>query len=116
MADQLIELVFEQIAESWDEWREGLSDRMAQKSQYWNSEHNPVLSQDKLIRDYTNQFIRDLSTEIDEWGNKKLKEVILKENLKYLDTNIAYELDAIQGEFNSLDQNIQTNFSKQLKI
>ncbi|MEH1822989.1 MAG: dynamin family protein [Nostoc sp.] len=116
LADQLIELVFEQIAESWDEWREGLSDRMAQKSQYWNSEHNPVLSQDKLIRDYTNQFIRDLSTEIDEWGNKKLKEVILKENLNYLDTNIAYELDAIQGEFSRLDQNIQTNFSKQLKI
>ncbi|MEH2304988.1 hypothetical protein [Nostoc sp.] len=116
MAEQLIDLVFEQIAESWDEWREGLGDRMAQKSQYWNSEHSPVFSQDKLIRDYTNQFIKDLSTEIDEWGNAKLKEVILQENIKYLDTSIAYELDAIQGEFNSLDQNIQTNFSKQLKI
>ena len=116
LADQLIDKVFEQAAESWDEWREGLGDRMAQKSQYWNSEHNPVLSQDKLIRDYTNQFIRDLSREIDEWGNKKLKEVILQENLKYLDTNIADELDAIQGEFNRLDQNIKTNFSEQLKL
>ncbi|MEH2284003.1 MAG: hypothetical protein V7K90_22205 [Nostoc sp.] len=116
LADQLIHLVFEQIAKSWHEWRKGLSDRIAQKSQYWNSEHNPVLSQDKLIRDYTYQFIRDLSIEIDEWGNKKLKEVILQENLKYLDTNIVYELDAIQGEFNSLDQNIRTNFSEQLKL
>ncbi|MHC5614344.1 MAG: dynamin family protein [Nostoc sp.] len=116
LSDQLIDLVFEQITESWDEWREGLGDRIAQKSQYWNSEHNPVSSQDKLIRDYTNQFIRDLSREIDEWGNTKLKEVILQENIKYLDTNIAYELDAIQGEFNSLDQNIQTNFSEQLKL
>ncbi|MEH2375250.1 hypothetical protein [Nostoc sp.] len=89
---------------------------MAQKSQYWNSEHNPVFSQDKLIRGYTNQFIRDLSKEIDEWKNTKLKDVILQENIKYLDTNIAYELDAIQGEFNSLDHNIQTNFSEQLKI
>ncbi|MFW9258467.1 dynamin family protein [Nostoc sp. CALU 546] len=116
LADHLIDKVFDQTAESWDEWREGLGDRMAQKSQYWNSEHSPVFSQDKLIRDYTNQFIRDLSTEIDQWGNEKLKEVILKENIKYLDTSIAYELDAIQGEFNSLDQNIQTNFSKQLQI
>ncbi|MEH1912216.1 MAG: hypothetical protein V7L05_06520 [Nostoc sp.] len=116
LADQLIHLVFEQIAKSWHEWREGLGDRIAQRSQYWNSEHNPVFSQDQLIRDYTNKFIRDLSTEIDEWGNTKLKDVILQENLKYLDTSIAYELDAIQGEFNSLDQNIQTNFSEQLKL
>ncbi|MEH2447152.1 MAG: hypothetical protein V7K18_15500 [Nostoc sp.] len=116
LADQLIDLVFEQIAESWDKWREELSDRIAQKSQYWNSEHSPVFSQDKLIIDYINQFIRYLSIEIDEWGNTKLKEVILQENIKYLDTNIAYELDAIQGEFNSLDQNIQTNFNEQLKL
>ncbi|MFN6464473.1 MAG: dynamin family protein [Nostoc sp. DedVER02] len=116
LADQLIGKVFEQAAESWDNWREGLGERMVNKSQHWHSEHSPVFSQDKLIRDYTNQFIRDLSNEIDEWGNKKLKDVILEQNMKYLDTSIAYELDAIQGEFNSLDQNIQTNFSKQLKI
>ncbi|MEH2383931.1 MAG: hypothetical protein V7K27_34430 [Nostoc sp.] len=116
LADQLIHVVFEQIAKSWHEWREGLRDRIVQRSQYWNSEYNPVFSQDQLIRDYTNKFIRDLSTEINEWGNTKLKDVILQENIKYLDTRIAYELDAIQGEFNSLDQNIQTNFSEQLKL
>ncbi|MEH2048054.1 dynamin family protein [Nostoc sp.] len=81
LADQLIDLVFEQIAESWDEWREGLGDRMAKKSQHWYSEYSPVWSQDKLIIDYTNQFIRDLSKEIDEWGNTKLKDVILQKNL-----------------------------------
>ncbi|MEH2331264.1 hypothetical protein [Nostoc sp.] len=32
MADQLIDLVFEHIAESWDEWCEGLSDRTLRKS------------------------------------------------------------------------------------
>ncbi|MDZ8095354.1 MAG: dynamin family protein [Nostoc sp. DedQUE05] len=116
LADQLIELVFEQIAESWDEWREELGDRMVNKSQHWHSEHSPVWSQDKLIRDYTNQFIRDLSKEIDEWGNTKLKDVILQKNLKYLETSIAYELDAIQGQFQSLDEHIQTNFSQQLKL
>ncbi len=47
---KLIDLVFEQIAESWDEWREGLGDRLANKSQHWYSEHSPVFSQDKLIR------------------------------------------------------------------
>lgn len=108
--------VFEEAAESFDEWREGLGERMANKSQYWHSEHSPVWSQDKLIKDYTNQFIRDLSKEIDEWGNTKLKDVILQKNLKYLDTSIAYELDAIQGQFKSLDERIQTNFSQQLQF
>lgn len=32
LADQLVELVFEQASESWDEWREGLGDRLAEKS------------------------------------------------------------------------------------
>ncbi|WP_193197036.1 dynamin family protein [Nostoc sp. MG11] len=116
LASQAIDTVFDQAAESWDEWREGLGDRMANKSQHWYSEHSPVWSQDKLIRDYTNQFIRDLSKEIDEWGNTKLKDVILQKNLKYLDTSIAYELDAIQGQFKSLDEHIQTNFSQQLQL
>lgn len=116
LASEAMDKVLEQAAESFDEWREGLADRMANKSQYWHSEHSPVWSQDKLIQDYTNQFIRDLSKEIDEWGNTKLKDVILQKNLKYLDTSIAYELDAIQGQFKSLDEHIQTNFSQQLQI
>ena len=69
VASQLIDQVIEEAAESWDKWREELSDRMVEKSQHWYSEHSPVFSQDKLIKDYTNRFVKDLSKEIDEWGN-----------------------------------------------
>jgi uncharacterized tellurite resistance protein B-like protein/GTPase SAR1 family protein len=116
IASQLIEQVIEEAAESWDEWREKLGDRMAAKSQKWYSEHSPVWSQDKLIKDYTNQFIRDLSKEIDDWGNKQLKDVILQNNLKILNANIEYELDAIQSNFKNIEQQINAKFSEQLQL
>jgi len=116
LASQLIDQVFDKAAESWNELREGLGDRMVRKSQYWSFEHSPVWSQDKLIRDYIDRFVRDLSTVIDNWANTKLKDVILQENLEILDANIEYELDAIQAEFQTLYQQVRTNFSEQLTV
>jgi uncharacterized tellurite resistance protein B-like protein/GTPase SAR1 family protein len=116
LASNLVEQVYEEAAKSWDEWREGLGERIAEKSHSWYSEHNPVFSQDKLIKDYTNQFIRDLSKEIDEWGNQILKEMIIKEGVDYLDANIAYEIEAIQGDFQRLDQQVRTNFTEQMNL
>lgn len=116
VASQLIEQVISEAAESWDKWYEGLGDRIVEKSQHWSSKHSPVSSQDKLIRDYTNLFVRDLSKEIDDWENKQLKDVILQNKLKILDTNIEYELDAIQSEFKNIEQQVKADLSKQLQI
>lgn len=116
LVSNLIDESYNKASESYDEWRAELFDRMAEKSVHWSSLHNPVLSQDKLIKDYANLFIRDLSREIDEWGNNIVKDIILKEGLEYLDTNIAYELESIQGGFQRLDQQVKTNFSQQMKL
>ncbi|MBF2006580.1 MAG: hypothetical protein IGS49_14210 [Chlorogloeopsis fritschii C42_A2020_084] len=89
---------------------------MIRKSKSWSSEHIHIFSQKQLIQDYTNQFIRDLSGEVDEWGNKKLKDVILRESLKILDAKIEYQLDAIQADFQKLDIQVNTNFSEQVKL
>ncbi|NJL63083.1 MAG: dynamin family protein [Methylacidiphilales bacterium] len=108
--------VFDQAVESWKEWYEGLLERMMEKSERWYSEHSPVWSQDKLIRDYTNCFIRDLSVAIDEWGNKQLKEVILQQSIDVLNTTIEYELDAIQTQFQNIDIQANASFSDRLKL
>jgi hypothetical protein len=116
VASQLVEQVIEQAFESCNEWRETLGERIVQKSKSWSSKHSPAWSQDKLIQDYINQFIRSISQEIDDWGNKQLKDKILLENLKILDANIEYELDAVQAEFQNIEQQVNTNFSKQLQL
>lgn len=116
LANKLIEQVIEQANGSWNEWLEGLAERMADKSESWSSQHSPVWSQNQLIKDYINQFTRDLSREIDDWGNTKLSQAILKDSLEILDANIYVELQAIQAEFKSLDQQVKTNFSDQLNL
>lgn len=116
LADHLIDKVLEEAAESWGEWYEGLEDRMIERAERWHSEHNPAWSQDKLIKDYINQFSRDLSREIDNWGNQQFRDVILKRNIKVLDENIELELEEIQSEFSNIDRQVNTHFSDRLKL
>lgn len=97
-------------------WHEKLCERISEKSKSWHSEHSPVWSQDQLIKDYTNQFVRDLSLEIDEWGTKVLKDMILQNYIKFLDANIKQELDAIQADFKNLDIQVHSNFSSQMQL
>jgi len=108
--------VFDQAVKSLIEQYEGLEERMVEKSQHWKSVHNPVLSQAKLILDYTNCFIRDLSIEIDEWGNKQLKEVILQQSINILNADIKKMFDAIQSKYKNIDSEVNASFSERIKL
>lgn len=108
--------VIKQATYSWTKWCEELRKNITHQSQHWDSLHSPVVSQDKLIQDYINQFTETVSREIDTWGNTKLRDVILLQSIKDLDVKIAYELNAIQSEFQSMDMHIQTNLNQQLKL
>ncbi|MBD2451058.1 dynamin family protein [Nostoc sp. FACHB-152] len=116
LVSNLTELVYDKATKYSDDWRKELDNKMANKSKSWYSEHNPVFSRDKLIKDYTNQFIRDLSKEIDDWANQILKDKIFKTVFSYLDAKVAYELDAIQGDFKRLDQQVNTSFSERINL
>ncbi|MEH2262738.1 dynamin family protein [Nostoc sp.] len=108
--------VIKQATDSWTKWCEELKENITQQSKHWDSLHSPVFSQDKLIKDYITKFTLTISQELDIWGNKQLKDVILLNKIKDLDAEIAYELNAIQSEFQSIDMHIQTNLSQQLKL
>ncbi|MFN6581892.1 MAG: dynamin family protein, partial [Aulosira sp. ZfuVER01] len=104
-----------QAIKSWNKWYQNLNEHMIAKSQFWSSEHSPVWSRDKLIKDYTNQFMISLSEEIDKWGNEILKNMILREYVKLLDSNIVYHLEAIQADVKNIDIAVKTNFINQFK-
>ncbi len=108
--------VIKQATHSWTKWREELKENITQQSQHWDSPYSPAFSQDKLIKDYINQFTKTVSREIDTWGNTKVKDVILLKSIEDLDVKIADELNAIQSEFQSIDMQIKTNLSQQLKL
>lgn len=116
LASQLRDKAVEEAYEAWDKSFEGLGERMAKKSEEWSSQHNLLLSRDKLIKDYIDQFVQDLSREIDTWGNHTLRDVILSQNLQILDDSIDKELGAIQAEFKTFDEQTKSHLSEQLDL
>jgi hypothetical protein len=108
--------VLEQSKESWNEWRKGLEERLTQKSKNWTSEHNQFFSQKSLIRDYINQFKRDLSQDIEDWGNLKLRNQILDPNLKVFDEKINQELEVLKTQTVEFSNYISANFNDQLDL
>lgn len=116
LANQLKKEAIEQANVSWANWYDGLSKRMSKNSKNWCSENSHVFKQKQLIKDYVNQFIRNLSQQIDNWGNKQLNDGILKDKLQQLDDKIHYEFKAIQADFKNLDYQVRHNLSEQLKV
>lgn len=111
LADQLKKQAIEQAGQSWDEWAEGLDDRIAKKSENWSSEHSHLWSQDKLIRHYTDHFVRDLSREVDDWVNK-----ILEPGIQRLDKEIINGIEAIRKSFQVFEHQLKTSLVNQFNF
>ncbi|MEG5055859.1 MULTISPECIES: dynamin family protein [unclassified Microcoleus] len=106
------ESVGKAIESSWNEWVKILDDRMATKSKEWTSEHNQIWSQNHLIQDYANQFVKELTQEIDDWSAQKLQ-FILKQKIAILDSKINEEISAIRQDFQQLDLQLSTSLVTQ---
>ena len=112
LANELRDQSLEEALESWHEWVEELGERLLSKSHRWTSEHGHIMSQDKLTKDYADQFVRDITEEIDDWGNQKVQS-ILKQNMGVLDSQIGEDIDAIRQEFRQFDQQLSTSLVAQ---
>ncbi len=112
LANKLREEAVGEATESWNEWVKILRDRMATKSNKWTSKHHHIWSQDKLIRDYANQFVLELTQEIDVWSDQKLH-FILKEKIETLDFKFKEEFYAIRQEFQEFDRRLSTSLVAQ---
>jgi len=112
LANELREQSVGEAIESWNEWVKILGDRIATKSKNWTSEHSHILSQNKLIQDYANQFVLELTQEIDVWSAQKLH-FILKQKIETLEFKIKEEFYAIRQEFQEFDRQLSTSLVTQ---
>ncbi len=108
LRNELVDEVVDEVDTSWDAWAEQLVERLAEKAEHWSSEHNAILSRDKLIQDYASQFNRDLSAELDSWIENQLKQAILKPKLEIFDDKIKDELQAVKSHIESINLLINT--------
>ncbi len=113
LADELVEQAIEQLAESWEKWADKLSDRIAEKSAAWSTKHE---EKEKILRDYTNQFIRDVSADLDGWINTGVKDAILKPCIGELAKVIQQELSTIQRSLISLDSVVGSHLGDQYNL
>ena len=103
LLDQSSDFVIEKTIESWEQWIEGLGERLAEEREHWSSEHSALWSRDQLIADYAKQFNNDLSKELDSWIENQFKQVVLQPSLDHLDEEIQKELKAIQAGIEDID-------------
>lgn len=116
LGQRTIEQAIEEAEESWNKWQEELKARLIQKSQKWNSPHNPVFSQKDLIRDYIKCFNRDLGEEIDCWEHQEFASIILARNITALNTNIKLEIKAAKALFQDKEQQEKPHLYKPVKL
>lgn len=112
LAEELIQESLEETLESWNEWVEGLGDRLHSKSSRWISEHSHLWSQDKLIRDYADQYLRDITQEIENWGSQKVDSIV-RQNMTVLENQVKEDIDAIRQEFKTFDAQKSSNLVTQ---
>ncbi|MEG3928560.1 MULTISPECIES: dynamin family protein [unclassified Microcoleus] len=112
LANELREESVKEAIESWKEWDKILRDRLATKRNKWTSVHSHIWSQDKLIQDYANQFVWELTQEIDVWSDQKLH-FILKQKIETLDFKFKEEFYAIRQEFQEFDRRLSTSLVTQ---
>ncbi|MBD1863906.1 dynamin family protein [Trichocoleus sp. FACHB-46] len=115
LARDIQNITKQKAANSWEKWYQSVSESLTSKSQDWQSSYSPVWNQKKLIQDYTDQFVRDLLREVDQWGQTSLQP-ILQTSLDSLNKKISAELDIIKSETKEFDRQVKTNLSEQLKL
>jgi uncharacterized tellurite resistance protein B-like protein/GTPase SAR1 family protein len=112
LANKLREESVIEAIESWNEWVKILPDRLATKSKKWTSKHSHILTQNKLIQDYANQFVLEVTQEIEVWSDQKLQ-FILRQKIETLDFKFQEEFYAIRQEFQEFDRRLNTSLVTQ---
>jgi hypothetical protein len=111
ITNSLLDDVIEEANQSWNDWIDSLTDKLAEKAEKWKSEHSSIFSRDLLVADYTYQFNKDISSELDSWIENELKINILQKYLESLEEYIQEEIKSLEYDFVALNQTINKQHS-----
>ncbi|WP_293352622.1 MULTISPECIES: dynamin family protein [unclassified Microcoleus] len=112
LGDELMQQSLDKTFESWNQWVEELGERLIAKSALWTSEYSHMWSQKELTKDYSDQFVEDITQEIEDWATQKVQS-ILQENMGALNSQIDEGIDAIRQEFQKFDKQLSSNLVSQ---
>jgi GTPase Era involved in 16S rRNA processing/uncharacterized tellurite resistance protein B-like protein len=113
LAQSLADNVCGHVTEAWQNWRLEVGAAVRQKSTAWTTEHH---QKEKIITDFSNQFIRDISHEIDSRLEGQIVQQFLSPSLDTLDDFISDEMRAIQENLQALDSEIGSSLEGQFNL
>ncbi len=113
LRDELLNDTYEKICESWNQWVEGLEDRLIEKTNNWTSHHENKRS---ILKDYAEQSAKDISEEFENWFEKIVVKTILQPNLKKLEVAILQTLVVIKRDLQAIDCAAGTSLDKQFEL
>ena len=108
LIDQAFDSVTEQVSQAWETWADGAKERIMLKSSEWTSQHE---EKEKILRDYADQFVRDLSTDLENWIS-----TILRPTIHQIDTSISQELEVIQSQLEAIDSATGSHLGNQYDL
>jgi len=112
MADLLKKEAKELACKSWDQWEQGLNQRIKEKFESWNPEDS---SRDGAIQESMDKFNTELEKEKEDWCNTHL-EGLLQPKLQDLDSAIEQAHELLQENLRLLDEEINTDFSHKFQL
>ena len=101
------------IEESWKEWLENIDEKLLAKTADWKTQH-----EDKawILKDYAEQFVQDISRELDEWLQEGVAQTILRPRTEQLSNEIEKSLSTIQYDLETIDRNAGSELSRQFEL
>lgn len=100
--EQLFDKIVDDRDVSFTSWHDGLEQRVRRISQDWSSQHSSWFAQEKLAKDYLQQFNQYVINDLEDWVQSILIPETLKPRLGKLEQAIDRESQDIELALNSL--------------
>ncbi len=111
--ETLIDEALSDVSDSWNQWVEDLDDRLIRKSEEWTTRHEDKRS---IVSDYANQFLKDISEDLDEWTRKTVMQDILKLKGDELESEIIKNIASIEHSLQTIDKDTGASLYKQFEL
>ena len=109
----LIEDTLLEVESSWNRWLDGLDARLSDRTKRWMSIRE---KKENIYREYAEQFVKDISEELDIWLNKSVMQTILKPKVDRLESEMNEKLLSIQHDLRSIDKSTGASLLKQFEL
>jgi uncharacterized tellurite resistance protein B-like protein/GTPase SAR1 family protein len=111
--EELVTETLNEFCEAWNQWTDGLRDRLANKADNWTSEREDKKA---ILKDYAEQFVKNVSEDLDSWLKDRVVSTILNPRLKELKKSILQNLITIKRDLQALDDTTGASLDKQFEL